>query len=315
MALGSSAPEILLSVIETVTNLGGCPGELGPSTIVGSAAFNLLVISGVSIYAVNDKNEANPDWDDDLKSQGIKKIKDMGVFSITAFFSIFAYVWLFIVLYDQQVELWEAWLTFIFFFVLIIFAYCADIKGSGGDDEEPLNDMEDGIPVVEFTPMEIYKQLVAEKKGEASKDPAEVEKRQQMKDFLKASFKTDQIERINKDELKKALEGDHMLGRMKYRRQVGNFIGGKRIQVQKGEVLKQELAQAEHIDEKQKHPLYGFKCLHYSVSEASGSIMIHIINKTGEAGKVRVKTIDQEAKAGDDYEAVDEILDFKQGEL
>jgi|TARA_B110000305_G_scaffold215137_1_gene252388 hypothetical protein len=43
--------------------------------------------------------------------------------------------------------------------------------------------------------------------------------------------------------------------------------------------------------------------------------MIHIINKTGEAGKVRVKTIDQEAKAGDDYEAVDEILDFKQGEL
>ena len=68
MALGSSAPEILLSVIETVTNLGGCPGELGPSTIVGSAAFNLLVISGVSIYAVNDKNEANPDWDDELRS-------------------------------------------------------------------------------------------------------------------------------------------------------------------------------------------------------------------------------------------------------
>jgi len=106
-----------------------------------------------------------------------------------------------------------------------------------------------------------------------------------------------------------------MLGRMKYRRQVGNFIGGKRQQVAKGEVLKQELAQAEHIDEKQKHPLFGFKCLHYSVSEASGSIMIHIINKTGEPGKVRVKTIDQEAKAGDDYEAVDEIIDFKSGEL
>jgi len=62
----------------------------------------------------------------------------MGVFSITASFSIFAYILLFIVLYDQKVELWEAWLTFIFFFVLIIFAYCADIKGSGGDDEEPL---------------------------------------------------------------------------------------------------------------------------------------------------------------------------------
>lgn len=52
MALGSSAPEILLSVIETVSNLGKEPGELGPSTIVGSAAFNLMVISGVSIACI-----------------------------------------------------------------------------------------------------------------------------------------------------------------------------------------------------------------------------------------------------------------------
>lgn len=54
MALGSSAPEILLAIIETSGNLGGCPGELGPSTIVGSAAFNLLVISAASIWAVNE---------------------------------------------------------------------------------------------------------------------------------------------------------------------------------------------------------------------------------------------------------------------
>ena len=42
MALGSSAPEILLSIIETATTLNSTPGELGPSTIVGSAAFNLM---------------------------------------------------------------------------------------------------------------------------------------------------------------------------------------------------------------------------------------------------------------------------------
>jgi len=42
MALGSSAPEILLSIIETVSTLNETPGELGASTIVGSAAFNLL---------------------------------------------------------------------------------------------------------------------------------------------------------------------------------------------------------------------------------------------------------------------------------
>lgn len=52
MALGSSAPEILLSVIETVTNLGKEPGELGAATIVGSAAFNLMVISAVSIACI-----------------------------------------------------------------------------------------------------------------------------------------------------------------------------------------------------------------------------------------------------------------------
>jgi hypothetical protein len=55
--LGSSAPEILLSVIETLQTLGSVPGELGPSTIVGSAAYNLLVISAVSVMAVNEGSD------------------------------------------------------------------------------------------------------------------------------------------------------------------------------------------------------------------------------------------------------------------
>ena len=53
MAFGSSAPEIILSVLEALKDLGKPSGELGPSTIVGSAAFNLLVISSVSISAVD----------------------------------------------------------------------------------------------------------------------------------------------------------------------------------------------------------------------------------------------------------------------
>jgi solute carrier family 8 (sodium/calcium exchanger) len=52
MALGSSAPEIILAVLDTLQGLGECPGELGAATIVGSAAFNLLVISGVCVYGV-----------------------------------------------------------------------------------------------------------------------------------------------------------------------------------------------------------------------------------------------------------------------
>ena len=53
MALGSSAPEILLSVIEICGN-SFYSGELGPSTIVGSAAFNLMVISAVCVIAIPD---------------------------------------------------------------------------------------------------------------------------------------------------------------------------------------------------------------------------------------------------------------------
>lgn len=55
MALGSSAPEILISVIQTMQDLEAVPPVLGPSTIVGSAAFNLLVISGLSILAVPEE--------------------------------------------------------------------------------------------------------------------------------------------------------------------------------------------------------------------------------------------------------------------
>ena len=99
MALGSSAPEILLSVLQTVQDLKATPPVLGASTIVGSAAFNLLVITGVSILAVNEENDIDPERDDTVP-QGIKKIYDMGVFSITATFSVFAYVWVFIVLED-----------------------------------------------------------------------------------------------------------------------------------------------------------------------------------------------------------------------
>ena len=113
MALGSSAPEILLSVIGTVTTLGEVADELGPSTIVGSAAFNLLVISGVSIIAVDEP----------------KKINDLGVFATTSVFSIFAYVWLYVCLEVNtpgEVTTTEAWLTLIYFFLLVILAFAAD---------------------------------------------------------------------------------------------------------------------------------------------------------------------------------------------
>jgi solute carrier family 8 (sodium/calcium exchanger) len=114
MALGSSMPEIFLAVLETLQGLGEPAGELGPSTIVGSAAFNLLVISGLSIYAVDT---------------GPKMIEDVGVFAITSSFSCLAYIWLFICLAGRSygyVTIDEAWITFLLFWVLLILAWTAD---------------------------------------------------------------------------------------------------------------------------------------------------------------------------------------------
>lgn len=117
MALGSSAPEILLNVIGIFPTFQA--SALGPSTIVGSAAFNLLVIIAVCIVAIPEG--------------GVRRIKYLGVFGITAFFSVFAYVWLLIILLvttPNQVTVFEGVMTFVFFIILIVLAYLMDINSA-----------------------------------------------------------------------------------------------------------------------------------------------------------------------------------------
>lgn len=136
MALGSSAPEILLSTIETLalTNAEAVPGGLGPGTIVGSAAFNLLVIIAICVMAI-----PKPEGEE----TGFRKIKAMKVFTCTAFFSVFAYIWLFIVVMDNNVDLWEAIVTFMFFPVLVVLAFMLDKSGQKKEAVIP-DDINDG---------------------------------------------------------------------------------------------------------------------------------------------------------------------------
>ncbi len=132
MALGSSAPEILLAVVEAVTNLGNEENDdgLGTFTIIGSAAFNLLVITAVCILSVPFPH--------------IKKIHEFGVFLLTAIWSIFAYAWMLIVLEaisPGEIEIWEAWVTLAFFPLMVLTAYAQDSgwwckkKSSVGNDD------------------------------------------------------------------------------------------------------------------------------------------------------------------------------------
>ncbi|XP_062257421.1 sodium/calcium exchanger 1b isoform X1 [Platichthys flesus] len=114
MALGSSAPEILLSVIEVMGH-GFQAGTLGPSTIVGSAAFNMFVIIGLCVYVVPDGET--------------RKVKHLRVFFVTASWSIFAYIWLYLILCvisPGVVQVWEGLLTFMFFPICVVFAWVAD---------------------------------------------------------------------------------------------------------------------------------------------------------------------------------------------
>jgi len=133
MALGSSAPEILLSCIEVVGNNFNS-GKLGPGTIVGSAAFNLFVISAVCVMSI-------PKGED-------RTIKDVKVFGVTASFSLMAYIWLLIILVfssADEVHVWEAAVTLAMFPLLVFVAWMAekDLCGRGGG-EEPSKQMELG---------------------------------------------------------------------------------------------------------------------------------------------------------------------------
>ncbi|KAM4595229.1 sodium/calcium exchanger 1-like isoform 2-T2 [Fundulus diaphanus] len=114
MALGSSAPEILLSVVE-VCGHNFNAGELGPNTIVGSAAFNMFVIIGLCVSVIPDGET--------------RRVKHLRVFFVTATWSVFAYTWLYLILAvfsPGVVEIWEGLLTLFFFPFCVGFAYVAD---------------------------------------------------------------------------------------------------------------------------------------------------------------------------------------------
>ena len=115
LALGSSAPEIMLATIEQISRLGSTgdvKDDLGTFTIVGSAAFNLLLITAVCVASV--------------ESPKVSSVEEYGVFLLTAAWSIFAYLWLVIVLQwssEGEITVLEAFITLAFFPMLVLTAY------------------------------------------------------------------------------------------------------------------------------------------------------------------------------------------------
>ncbi|XP_070172870.1 sodium/calcium exchanger 2-like isoform X8 [Littorina saxatilis] len=141
MALGSSAPEILLATGEMVGDLDDREPRdaLGTFTIIGSAAFNLLIITAVCVMSV--------------PTGEVKTIKELGVFIVTSIWSIWAYVWMLIVVQyisPGQIDPWEAWVTLGYLPLFVFMSYltdrgccCAKRKVEGVDSEED----QESVPV------------------------------------------------------------------------------------------------------------------------------------------------------------------------
>lgn len=113
MAFGSSAPEILLAIIEIMGN-NFVAGQLGPGTICGSAAFNLFMIIGLCVSVIPDDEK--------------RRIKYVQVFFVTATWSLAAYIWMYLILAKISpgvIEIWEGLLTIIFFPVCVFTAWFA----------------------------------------------------------------------------------------------------------------------------------------------------------------------------------------------
>lgn len=90
---------------------------MGPGTIIGSAAFNLMVTTAICIASV-PRGE-------------VRKIHQLQVYITTTAFSLFAYLWLIFILSvwsPEVIEIWEAAVTFCMFPVLVVSAYMAERK-------------------------------------------------------------------------------------------------------------------------------------------------------------------------------------------
>lgn len=155
MALGSSAPEILLATIEMIFTLGDTePADsLGTFTIIGSASFNLFVISSICVVSVS--------------SPEVKYIKEFGVFIVTTIWSVWAYVWMLLVVQyisPGVVEPWEAWVTLLYMPMFVLNAYaqdcgwwCKKCKKTKVDmEEEEENDVSICHLTLNYLPMSIY---------------------------------------------------------------------------------------------------------------------------------------------------------------
>ncbi|XP_072265578.1 sodium/calcium exchanger 1 isoform X1 [Pyxicephalus adspersus] len=331
MALGSSAPEILLSVIE-VCGHNFQAGDLGPSTIVGSAAFNMFIIIALCVYVVPDGE--------------IRKIKHLRVFFVTAAWSIFAYTWLYMILSvisPGVVEVWEGLLTFFFFPICVVFAWVADrrllfykyvykryragkqrgmIIETEGDRPSSKADIEmDGKVLNSHTENFLDGSLVLEVD---EKDQDDEEARRDMARILK-ELKQKHPEK----EMEQLLElANYQVLSQQQKSRAFYRIQATRLMTGAGNILKRHAADQarkavsmhevnnESIENDPVSKIY-FEQSTYQCLENCGTVALTIFRRGGDLTNtvfVDFRTEDGTANAGSDYEFTEGTVVFKPGE-
>jgi len=323
MALGSSAPEIMLSVIEIWAKEFKA-GDLGPGTIVGSAAFNLFMIIGLCMYVIPDDE--------------VRKIKHLRVFLITATWSVFAYIWLYVILGAisyGKVESWEGIVTFLFFPATVWTAWVAErrlfcYKWLAKAEDSGIISLGGGKPDLESRADEKFKDF------DDDMDPALAEFERNRREYINA-MKRIRLENpeISLVELEaKAREEVVSKGpksRAYYRAQATRKMAGKEdcakafhkqlaneVEAEKAAAAAAEEA-ALAIEEKKDDGITRvmFDPPHYTVMESVGTFEVTVVREGGDLNttvQVDYKTEDGTANSPGDYIEAVGTLTFGPGE-
>ncbi|XP_049878114.1 sodium/calcium exchanger 2 isoform X2 [Pectinophora gossypiella] len=320
MALGSSAPEILLSVIE-IAGKNFEAGELGPGTIVGSAAYNLFVIMAICVGVIPDGE--------------VRKIKHLRVFLVTATWSIFAYVWLYLILAvisPSEVEVWEGAVTFLFFPATVMTAYIADrrllmykylkkgyrvnergviveAEGDGSVEmalkpggEDFASDDEEGREIEKSR--KEYVSVLRELRRQHPEEDLETVERMALETLMSRGPKSRAFYRVAATR--------KMTGGGDFSRKIS-----ERAQSDLSEV-KAELQRRESSSPsiEPRGPVVRFDPDHYTVMENCGSFEVRVVRSGDMNGEISVhySTEDGTAEAGSDYVAAHGQLVFGHGE-
>ncbi|XP_077960438.1 sodium/calcium exchanger 1b isoform X1 [Gasterosteus aculeatus] len=332
MALGSSAPEILLSVIEVIGHKFEA-GTLGPSTIVGSAAFNMFVIIGLCVYVVPDGE--------------VRKVKHLRVFFVTASWSIFAYIWLYLILSvisPGVVQVWEGLLTLFFFPICVLFAWVADRRllfykyvykrYRTGKQRGMIIETEGDRPLPSKVDIEMDGKMLNSHGVDFldgslgldidEKDLDEDETRRDMAKILK------ELKQKHPDkEVEQLIElanyqvlSQQQKSRAFYRCQATRLMTGA------GNILKKHAAdqarkavsmhevRSDVADNDPVSRIF-FEPCSYQCLENCGTVAVNVVRRGGDLGKtisVDYRTEDGTANAGSDYEFTEGVVVFKPGE-